>query len=77
MGKGKTYIMDGVSNFGIAGIITLLIFFIMIGLVLYLVFYLGMKRSGIKEEVSALRMEVRVLQEEVERNWRELENMKR
>jgi uncharacterized membrane-anchored protein len=64
------------SAIGLAGIITLLIFFIMMGLVLYLIFYLVMKRSGVKEEVSALRMEVRVLQEEVDRNRRELENMK-
>ncbi|RPK27941.1 hypothetical protein EDO6_03464 [Paenibacillus xylanexedens] len=68
--------MDGASNFVIAGIITLLIFFIMMGLVLYLIFYLVMKRSGVKEEVSTLRMEVRVLQEEVERNKQGLENIK-
>lgn len=68
--------MDGASSVGIAGIIVLLTFFIMIGLVVYLIFYLVMKRSGVKEEISALRMEVRVLQEEVERNRRELESVK-
>lgn len=57
---------------GVGGIIGILLIFAIIGLILYLVFSAAIKRSGLREELSALRKEIRILQDKVdEKNFRD------
>ncbi|MGW7163317.1 LapA family protein [Paenibacillus taichungensis] len=59
--------MDGSAGVvGVGGIIGILLIFAIIGFVLYLVFSFAIKRSGIREEISALRKEIRMLEQKVE-----------
>ncbi|MCK6075252.1 hypothetical protein [Paenibacillus silvae] len=46
----------------------LILIFAIIGFVLYFVFLFAIKRSGLREEISALWKEIRMLEQKVENN---------
>ncbi|PWW43026.1 MULTISPECIES: hypothetical protein [Paenibacillus] len=60
--------MNGASAVGFAGILTIFIFIGLVGLILYAVFSMAIKRSGLREEISGLKQEVRLLKEKMEKN---------
>ncbi|MFB8375331.1 hypothetical protein ACWIE6_10945 [Paenibacillus taichungensis] len=60
--------MNGASAVGFVGILTLFIFIGLVGLILYAVFSMALKRSGLREEISGLKRELRLLNEKLEKN---------
>lgn len=60
--------MNGASAVGFAGILTIFIFIGLVGLILYAVFSMAIKRSGLREEISGLKQEIRLLKERMEKN---------
>ncbi|QLG39355.1 MULTISPECIES: hypothetical protein [unclassified Paenibacillus] len=60
--------MNGASAVGFAGILTIFIFIGLVGLILYAVFSMAIKRSGLRGEISGLKQEVRLLKEKMEKN---------
>lgn len=59
--------MAGASAVSFAGILMIFIFIGLIGLILYAVFSLAIKRSGLREEISGLKQEIRFLKERIEK----------
>lgn len=60
--------MNGASAVGFVGILTIFIFIGLVGLILYAVFSMAIKRSGLREEISGLKQEIRLLKERLEKN---------
>ncbi|WP_413372610.1 hypothetical protein [Paenibacillus taichungensis] len=65
--------MNGASAVGFVGILTIFIFIGLVGLILYAVFSMAIKRSGLREEISGLKQEIRLLKERMEKNEHNLD----
>lgn len=65
--------MNGANAFGFVGILTIFIFIGLVGLILYAVFAMAIKRSGLREEISGLKQEIRLLKERMEKNDHKLD----
>lgn len=65
--------MNGANAVGFAGILTIIIFIGLVGLILYAVFSMAIKRSGLREEISGLKQEIRLLKERIEKNDHKLD----
>jgi hypothetical protein len=66
--------MDGgASAVSFVGILMIFIFIALVGLILYAVFSLAIKRSGLRKEISGLKQEVRLLKERMEKKEHNLD----
>ncbi|WP_315793247.1 hypothetical protein [Paenibacillus sp. BIC5C1] len=65
--------MNGASAVGFVGILTIFIFIGLVGLILYAVFSMAIKKSGLREEISGLKREIRLLNQKMEKNDHNIE----
>ncbi|RAW14384.1 hypothetical protein DC345_15610 [Paenibacillus taichungensis] len=65
--------MNGASAVSFVGILTIFIFIGLVGLILYAVFSMAIKKSGLREEISGLKREIRLLNQKMEKNDHNIE----